>query len=87
MFDINLLNNPGIQDNKSYNQNNATNKIDRISKITNKDKKTEPSHQNVSWFAYLLTIKDDAPFVRYDFQAYMEKHKIQTRTYFTGNAF
>jgi len=39
-----------------------------------------------SWFAYLLTIKDDAPFTRHSFQTYMEEHKIQTRAYFTGNA-
>ena len=39
-----------------------------------------------SWFAYLLTIKESAPFKRHDIVAHLEKCKIQTRTYFTGNA-
>ena len=39
-----------------------------------------------SWFAYLLTVKDDAPFNREDIVSHLEEHKIQTRTYFTGNA-
>jgi len=39
-----------------------------------------------SWFAYLLTIRGDAPFNRYDIVSHLENCKIQTRTYFTGNA-
>ena len=39
-----------------------------------------------SWFAYLLTVKDDAPFSRKDIVSHLESCKIQTRTYFTGNA-
>jgi CDP-6-deoxy-D-xylo-4-hexulose-3-dehydrase len=38
-----------------------------------------------SWFAYLLTVKDDAPFTRSDIVSYLESAKIQTRTYFSGN--
>lgn len=37
------------------------------------------------WFAFLLTVKDDAPFSRQDIVDYLEKAKIQTRPYFTGN--
>tara|TARA_Y100000310_G_scaffold299353_1_gene334144 strand:- start:155 stop:1486 length:1332 start_codon:yes stop_codon:yes gene_type:complete len=38
-----------------------------------------------NWFAYLLTIKEDAPFSRHEFVAHMEENKIQTRSYFSGN--
>ena len=37
------------------------------------------------WFAFLLTVKDDAPFSRLEFTSFLEENKIQTRTYFTGN--
>ncbi len=37
------------------------------------------------WLAYTLTIKDNAPFIRRDFQIFLEKRNIQTRTVFTGN--
>ena len=39
-----------------------------------------------SWFAFLVTIKDDAPFNRQDIVSHLEAALIQTRTYFTGNA-
>ena len=42
-------------------------------------------HAKVNWFAYLLTIKDDAPFTKYEFIKYLEANKIQTRSYFSGN--
>lgn len=38
-----------------------------------------------SWFAFPLTIKNNAPFDRFAFCNYLEDHKIQTRTYFGGN--
>lgn len=37
------------------------------------------------WFAYLLTIKEDAPFNRSDIVEFLESAKIQTRSYFSGN--
>ena len=37
------------------------------------------------WFAYLLTVKRDAPFERADIVDYLENEKIQTRSYFAGN--
>ena len=37
------------------------------------------------WLAYAVTIKDDAPFKRTEFQIFLEKRGIQTRTVFTGN--
>ena len=40
---------------------------------------------DVSWFAFPLTIKNNAPFKRSDFTKYLENNKIQTRNYFGGN--
>jgi CDP-6-deoxy-D-xylo-4-hexulose-3-dehydrase len=37
------------------------------------------------WFAFLLTIKENAPFTRYDIVGHLENAKIQTRSYFSGN--
>jgi len=37
------------------------------------------------WFAFLLTIKEDAPFNRNDIVSHLENAKIQTRSYFSGN--
>ncbi len=39
-----------------------------------------------SWFGYLVTLKDSVPFTKNDMVSYMEDAKIQTRSYFTGNA-
>ena len=38
-----------------------------------------------SWFAFALTIKDDARFKRRDIVNFLESNKIQTRPYFAGN--
>ena len=38
------------------------------------------------WFGFLLTVKDAAPFSKQRFVQHMEDNKIQTRSYFTGNA-
>jgi CDP-6-deoxy-D-xylo-4-hexulose-3-dehydrase len=38
-----------------------------------------------SWFAFLLTIREGAPFSRADFVSHLESLKIQTRSYFSGN--
>ncbi len=40
---------------------------------------------NTAWLAYPVIIKENAPFKRRDFQIYLEKNNIQTRTVFTGN--
>ena len=37
------------------------------------------------WFAFLMTVKEDAPFGRQDMVSWLEQHKIQTRSYFSGN--
>jgi len=38
-----------------------------------------------SWFGFLLTLKDDCQFTRTEFMQFLERNKIQTRAYFTGN--
>ena len=37
------------------------------------------------WFAYLLTLKENAPFKRHRFISHLEKNRVQTRSYFSGN--
>lgn len=46
-------------------------------------KATEKSDPN--WFAFAITIKDNAPFKRADIVDFFENNKIQTRPYFAGN--
>lgn len=43
----------------------------------------EGSH--TGWLAFAMTVRDDAPFSRRDFQIALETADIQTRTVFTGN--
>jgi len=38
-----------------------------------------------SWFAYLLTVKESAPFSRFELTSFLEDAKVQTRSYFSGN--
>ena len=42
--------------------------------------KSEPS-----WFGFLLTIRPEAPFSRYDLVQHLESHRIGTRQLFGGN--
>lgn len=38
-----------------------------------------------SWFSFPLTIKNNAPFSRFDITFFLEKNKIETRPLFAGN--
>lgn len=40
---------------------------------------------DVTWYAFPLVIKDDAPFTRTEMQIFLEERGIQTRPIFTGN--
>ena len=37
------------------------------------------------WFGYLMTVKPSAPFTKEQIVRFLEKNKIQTRSYFAGN--
>ena len=37
------------------------------------------------WFCFLVTVKENAPFVKQDLIDHLENNKIQTRPYFAGN--
>lgn len=41
---------------------------------------------DTSWFGYLVTLKDNVPFTKVEMINFFEDAKIQTRSYFTGNA-
>lgn len=46
----------------------------------------EPSkHSDPSWFGFLMTIRDNAPFTREAIVNHLEVNKIQTRMLFSGN--
>ncbi len=40
---------------------------------------------DVSWFGFMIVIKDDAPFTRLQLVQYLEEHHIATRSLFAGN--
>jgi len=46
---------------------------------------TATTNSDPNWFAFALTIKDNAPFKRSEIVDYLESNKIQTRPYFAGN--
>jgi CDP-6-deoxy-D-xylo-4-hexulose-3-dehydrase len=41
---------------------------------------------DVSWFGFLITLKDNERFTKNQLVDHLEAAKIQTRSYFTGNA-
>jgi CDP-6-deoxy-D-xylo-4-hexulose-3-dehydrase len=43
------------------------------------------SNSDPSWFAFPLTIRNDAPFTRSELVDFLEENLIQTRPYFAGN--
>lgn len=47
---------------------------------------TKHEKADTSWFGYLVTLKDGTPFTKAEMVDWMEGSKIQTRSYFTGNA-
>lgn len=42
-------------------------------------------HAEPSWFGFLMTVRDDAPFARTDLTRYLESKRIGTRLLFAGN--
>ena len=42
-------------------------------------------HSDPSWFGFILTVKEEAPFSRNAIVQYLEKHQVATRMLFGGN--
>ena len=42
-------------------------------------------NSNPSWFGFLISVEEGAPFTRNELSQYLETHKIQTRNLFAGN--
>lgn len=66
------------------------NNFDKMRKVFSKFEKyfvlpEATENSDPCWFAFLLTIRDDAPFTREALINYFERAKIQTRPYFSGN--
>ena len=45
----------------------------------------QTNNSESAWLAYPIIINEESPFSRRDFQIYLEKRNIQTRTVFSGN--
>ena len=43
------------------------------------------AHADPSWFAFPVTVQDEAPYTRQDLVAYLESFRIETRPLFGGN--
>lgn len=43
------------------------------------------AHSDPSWFGFLLTVREDAPFDRSDLVTHLERSRIATRNLFAGN--
>jgi CDP-6-deoxy-D-xylo-4-hexulose-3-dehydrase len=46
---------------------------------------TTPSNSEPSYFGFVITVREDAPFTRNDLTSYLEDAKIETRNLFSGN--
>lgn len=53
---------------------------DKFLVLPEKEQDSEPS-----WFGFMLTVKESAPFTRDDLVTSLENNKIQTRMLFAGN--
>ena len=42
-------------------------------------------HSDPSWFAYILTLRENARFSRVELAQYLDQHLIETRGLFAGN--
>ncbi len=73
-----------MHDKRKYNFDRMFNILNKYSDYLHLPSKHEKS--DVSWFGFLITLKDNVPFKKQDLVDHIEQAKIQTRSYFTGNA-
>ena len=74
---------PGFHEARKVNFGKLTKIFEPYEKYFHLPKATDKS--DPSWFGYLLTVREGAPFTRMDIVNHLEKSKIQTRSYFSGN--
>jgi CDP-6-deoxy-D-xylo-4-hexulose-3-dehydrase len=74
----------GMHDKRKYNFKRLYNMFNKYSEYFYLPTMHEKA--DTSWFGYLVTLKDNVPFTKSELINYMEESKIQTRSYFTGNA-
>ena len=44
-----------------------------------------PPHTDPSWFAFVITVREDAGFTRNELTGFLEANRIETRSLFSGN--
>lgn len=75
---------PEMEDARRKNFDRLTQIFSKYEEYFHLPKATEKS--DPCWFGYLLTLKENDRFTKQDIINFLEKNKIQTRSYFTGNA-
>ncbi|NQY43661.1 MAG: aminotransferase class I/II-fold pyridoxal phosphate-dependent enzyme [Legionellales bacterium] len=68
---------------RNHNFNKQTEFFSNYSDYFELPEQTPGAH--TAWLAYPIIIKETSPFKRRNFQIFLEKNNIQTRTIFTGN--
>lgn len=68
---------------RRYNWNRLNEIFNRYSKFIYRHKHTDNAIP--SWFAYVVTVRHDAPFKRYALVKHLNKHNIELRYLFAGN--
>lgn len=59
---------------------NGLKEVEEFIILPEAEKNSDPS-----WFGFLMTVKENAPFSRDELSAYLEQNNIQTRNLFAGN--
>lgn len=74
---------PEMDNARRDNYKKLSNIFDKYKEFFYINEATEGSDPN--WFAFLLTVRENSHFSKHEFVSFLEKNKIQTRSYFSGN--
>ena len=74
---------PMLEQARRRNFQSLYNIFEKHSEYLHLPKATEGS--DPCWFGFMLTVKENSQFTKQDLVDHLEKGKIQTRSYFTGN--